>query len=63
MTKINTCTCIFKQQIGYLPKNLQIDQSFFASYVRHAMNHFVSYGDFYVPGTQDKEVTKSWTNL
>ena len=45
MTKINTCTRIFKQQIGYLPKNLQIDQSFFASYGTHAMsknNYFAS---------------------
>ena len=52
--------CIFKQQPqksheqDILPKNLQIDRSFFAFYGTHA-----AFGDFYASGTQDADVTKS----
>ena len=34
------------QEQDILPKNLQIDRSFFASYGTHAMNHFASLGIF-----------------
>ena len=48
-----------KTKISILPKNLQIDQSFFASHGTHAMNYSASCGDFYASGTQDAEITKS----
>ena len=43
-----------------LQKHLQIDQSIFVSYGMHAYNKlFCIFGDFYVSGMQDAEVTKS----
>ena len=57
---------IFKQQPqkahkqDILPKNRQIDRSFFAFYGTHAMNHFASLGILMCQGRrQDAEVTKS----
>ena len=55
---------IFKQQPqklhDILPKNLQIDRSFFTSYWTRACHElFCVLADFYASGTQDAEVTKS----
>ena len=47
-----------KQDI--LPKNLQIDQSFFLCVLRDASHElFCVFKDFYASGTQDAEGTKS----
>ena len=58
--------CIFKQQPqksheqDILPKNLQIDRWFFASYGTHACHElFCVFEDFFASGTQDAGVTKS----
>ena len=43
----------------FYPKNLQIGQSFFASYGMHFMNYFASWGIALASGMQDAEVAKS----
>ena len=57
---------IFKQQPqksheqDILPKNLQIDRSFFASYGMHALNYFVSLGIFMRQGRRTQRQQNHW---